>query len=130
MLVKNADPTHVDVSVENSGGDEESLLLVVFLLVEVKNFLDSVRSEMFGHAASATFSDAAGARNFLHLLFGGSGASEVVVHEESLLHGPKSKVARLRIFGVVLVLRAFELAVQSRILVLNVLLVESRNALV
>ena len=119
MLVKNANPTHVDVPVENSGGDEESFLFVVLLLVEVKNFLDSVRSKMFRHPA--TFSNAAGARNFLDLLLGHT--LEVVLHQEGLLHGAKAEVTRLRILRMMLVRGAVELAVQSRVLCLNVLLI-------
>lgn len=34
---------HVDISVQNSGGDEKSLLLVLFFMVEVKYLLDSIR---------------------------------------------------------------------------------------
>jgi hypothetical protein len=105
VLVELGHADDVDVSVEDAGRDKQGLLLIVFLLVQVKYFLDSKGTEVLSHPAILFFAD--GACDFLaEGLLLALLDSEVVLHRKSLLHGSDSQVAALREFWVVLMLGA------------------------
>lgn len=120
-LAEVAHAQDVDVAVENGSGDEQGLFLVVFLLVQVKYFLDAEGAHVLSHSSILFFADGTGnflAKRLLLVLLN----SEVIFHGKSLLHGSKSEVAALGELRVVLVLGAYLLSlVENRIFLHNVL---------
>ena len=121
VFVESLWSNHIDVSVKDSCSDKKCLFLVFFLLVQVKDFLDSIRSIMLVDTILLLQRvwDFLGKRGLLVL-----SCLKVVLHHKSLLHRSDPKITGLSELWMMLVIWAHLLPiVKYWVLVDNILLV-------